>query len=408
MNVLIQLLNRIVMTHAITRVNRKVASERTVTVMGDTLRACFRLLLSMGFRLEKPENLSEKHIEALCKEWHRLGRAPKTMQGNLSVLRIFCGWIGKKNMVKDIFHYLKDVPREELRATTVADRSKSWTANGIDLSEKIRHADSLDWRFGLMLRLQVAFGLRRMEVLQCIPWKNDEGDKFPVYKTKGGRPRIVYIDNDEQRKVLDTVKARLKKNEYLGWNTRRDGKAADLAYTMRLYSRLLPQIGITKKDALVSGHGLRAQYAENAALIASLIPVTLGGTIGQMERDELNLRRAKVSELLGHSRVGVTTAYYGSFGRAGETDSPDRARNAIQAGIEKIPPAKIKDVPQCRLNDCLLLTAELMSVKAFVDPRSIQALWEHHSSRHNTDWLSLGVQNIAALEAAANHFASVA
>jgi len=407
MNQLISLLNQLLAKHAGTRVNGKVASDRTTSSYGEGLRSMFKTIQKLGFKLEKPENLSEKHIEALCKEWYRLERSPKTMQVNLSHLRIFAGWIGKGNMVKDIFHYLPDVPREKLRVVTVAKRSKSWSENGIDVAEKIAQADAIDWRFGLMLRLQLSFGLRRMEVIQAVPWKNDHGDKFAAYATKGGRPRDIHIETPEQRKVLDIVKARLKKSETLGWPTRPDGSASDLAYSTRKYSRLLPQIGITRNEALVTGHGLRAQYAENAALIASLIPVTLGGTGGQMEKDELNLNRAKVSEKLGHSRLSITPAYYGSFGRDSTPDSPDRTKLAVEGAVSKIPTDKLREIPSERLDDCIRLNSELMSVRAFIDPRATHALWEYISSRHNTDWLALGDQNIASLEAAANHFAGV-
>lgn len=404
---LFYLLNLLLAKNAGTRVNGKVASDRTTTAYGEALRSIFKTLLKLGFKLEKPENLSEKHIEALCKEWYRLERSPKTMQVNLSHLRIFAGWIGKRNMVKDIFHYLPDVPREKLRVVTVAKRSKSWSENGIDVAAKIAEADAIDWRFGLMLRLQLSFGLRRMEVIQAVPWKNDHGTKFAAYATKGGRPRDILIETPEQRKVLDMVKARLKKSETLGWPTRPDGSASDLAYSTRKYSRLLPRIGITRDEALVTGHGLRAQYAENAALIASLIPVTLGGTGGQMDKDEMSLQRARVSEKLGHSRVSITPAYYGTFGRDNTPDSPDRTKLAVEGAVAKIPGHKLREIPSERLNDCIRLSAELMSVRAFVDPRVTHALWEYISSRHNTDWLTLGDQNIAALEAAANHFASV-
>lgn len=404
MNQLIKLLNQLLAQHAGTRVNGKVASDRTTSSYGEGLRTMFTKLVAMGYKLEKPENLSEKHIEALCKEWYRLARSPKTMQVNLSHLRIFSGWIGKGNMVKDIHHYLPDVPRDQLKVRTVASRSKSWSENGIDVVAKIKEADDIDWRFGLMLRLQLSFGLRRMEAVQAIPWKNDHVDKFSAYATKGGRPRDIHIDTPEQRQVLDMVKSRLKKSEPLGWPTRPDGSAADLAYSIRKYSRLLPQIGITRAEALVTGHGLRAQFAENAALIASLIPVTLGGTGGQMEKDEMNLQRAKVSEKLGHSRLSITPAYYGSFPRDNTPDSPDRTKLAVEGSVKKIPADRVKDIPDERLDDCIRLTSELMSVRAFIDPRSTHALWEFHSGRHNTEWLTPGANNIAALESAANHF----
>jgi integrase len=398
-------LNALLAKNAPTRVNGSVASERTMTAAGDSLHASFKRLIKLGYRLQDPENLTTKHIEALCKDWYKEGFKPKTIQGNLSHLRIFCRWIGKGEMVKDAAHYLPQVPREELRVKTIAEKSKSWAANGIDVAEKVREADALDWRFGIMLRMAVAFGLRRMEVIQCIPWKVDRGNKFSAYKTKGGRPRDIYIDTDEQRKVLDHVKALLKPNERMGWLTQCDGSKATLEYSLAKWNKMLAKIGITKQASNCTGHGLRAQYAENAALIADMIPPTLGGSGGQMPKAVLDLKRIQVSELLGHSRKRVTGAYYGSFGRDDIPDSPERTKEAIAAAVPLIPAEKLKSVSQERMNDCIRLTAELMTASAFVEPSVTQALWEYHSSRHCTDWLAPGVHNIAALEAAANHFA---
>lgn len=253
--------------------------------------------------------------------------------------------------------------------------------------------------------MAVAFGLRRMEVIQCIPWKVDQGNKSAPYKTKGGRPRDIYIDTDEQRKVLDHVKALLKLNERMGWLTQCDGSIASLEYSLAKWNKMLAKIGITKQASNCTGHGLRAQYAENAALIADMIPPTLGGSSGQMPKAVLDLKRIQVSELLGHSRKSVTGAYYGSFGRDDIPDSPERTKEAIAAAVPLIPAEKLKSVSQERMNDCIRLTAELMTASAFVEPSVTQALWEYHSSRHCTDWLAPGVHNIAALEAAANHFA---
>jgi hypothetical protein len=149
---------------------------------------------------------------------------------------------------------------------------------------------------------------------------------------------------------------------------------------------------------------LRAQYAENAALIVNVIPPTLGGSTGQMSKDDLDLKRVQVSELLGHSRISVTSAYFGSFERGTVPDSPDRTKTAIEKSAVIIPVEKIKDIPPDRLTDCIRLTTELIAVGAYVEPRVTQALWEHHSSRHCTPWLAPGASNLAALEAAANHF----
>lgn len=398
---IIALLNVILAVHAHTRVNGKVASERTTQAAGEALRAIFRLLVKLGYRLEDPRNISEKHIKVLCAEWYRLNRSPKTIQGYLSQLRTFCGWIGKKGLVKDVYYYLPHVPKEDLRVKTVAEKSKSWAEVGIDVAAKTAEATSLDWRFGLMIMAQVAFGLRRMEVLQMQPWKNDKGNKFAAYATKGGRPRDIDIDTAVQRAVLDLIKSKISKKDYLGWPTKADGSAGSLKYSKRRYNYLMEKLGINKVMAEVTGHGLRAQFAENAALLRDLIPPTLGGTSGQMPREDLDLARLQVSEQLGHSRISITGAYYGSFGRESELDSPGRAKEVIERCFAVIGSDRMHPIVNDRLADCVHLNAELTAIHVYDDPRKVQVLWEHHSRRHGVEWLSVtSGSNLAALEAA--------
>ena len=398
-------LNAILEQNAKTRVNGNVASERTHTAAKEALRAAFKVLFHCGYKIQDPANLEERHIKALCVEWHRTKKAPKTIQGYLSHLRIFSGWIGKAGLVKDIYYYLPDVPRDELRVIAVARKSKSWAEMGIDVAEKVELALQFDQRFGLMLLAQVSFGLRRMEVLQMQPWKCDKGNRFSVYKTKGGRPRDVDIDTEVQRAVLDLIKSKVGKTEHLGWKHRRDGGAATLEYCERRYNYFMEKLGITRALAEVTGHGLRAQFAENAALLRQLIPPTLGGTGGQMERDDLDLSREQVSEQLGHSRKSVTTAYYGSFGRETQLDSPDRTKHAIEAGFATIPADRLRAIPQERLGDCTHLLAELMAIGVYDDPRKVEILWKKHSRRHAVEWLAPAAgSNLASLEAAALSF----
>ena len=407
MNSVISQLNADLEKHAGTRTNGNVASARTKRAIGESLRADFRRLSELGYLLQKPDNLRDKHVAALCQSWYQREYTAKTIQVKLSYLRIYCRWIGKGEMVKDAPYYLPDVPKSELRVTSAATSSKSWAANGVNIAEKIQEADSLDTRFGAMLRLAVAFGLRRHEVLECYPWKVDKGTYFAAYKTKGDRPRNIDIDTREQRVILDQVKAMVKKSEHLGWTTMRDGSAASIEYNLSKWHKMLAKIGITKAISNVTGHGLRAQYAENAALIVNVIPPTLGGTRGQMAKEDLDLKRVQISELLGHSRKSITSAYFGSFDSGTALDSPDRTKNAIAAAAAILPLDKIKEIAPDRINDCIRLTAELMASGAYIEPSITQALWEHHSRRHATAWLAPGTSNVAALEAAANHFASL-
>lgn len=401
-------INAILGANASTRTNGRVASERTRAAIGEHIHACFNHLYKLGYKLQSPENLGDRHIAALCGFWHENKYSPKSIQSNLSYLRIFCRWMGKGNMVKSAPHYLPNVPKQELKVKTIADKSKSWAANGVDVLTKITEADAVDRRFGMMLRMALAFGLRAKEVIELCPWKHERIDRLSPEKTKNSRARDIFIDTQEQRIVLEYAKSMVKKNEHLGWIHRLDGRgAASLSYNMGRWYRALAKIGITKEDSLVTGHGLRAQYAENAALLMSVIPPTLGGTGGQMPKDDLDLKRAQVSELLGHSRISVTNAYYGTFGRNNSPDSPDRTKLAIDAGVRAIPAEILKEVPRDRLNDCTQLTGELATAGSYVDLRVVQALWEDHSRRHGVEWLTPSEKNVAALETAANHLAGI-
>lgn len=398
---LISNLNAILDKHATKRVNGRVASHSTTTSAGQTLRTCFHDLVALGYRLQDPTNLSEKHLTALCEYWHRDGRAVSTIQERLSRLRIFAEWIGKPGLVKSLPKYLPLVDPKALRVRKIATASKSWTEQGIDVAAKIGEADALDTRFGLMLRLALAFGLRRMEAVQLRPWKSDHGDKLAVYHAKNGRPRDIPVETPEQRIVLDQVKLRIKKGEHLGWKNTTRGAVASLEYNIGRYNKCMAKIGITKYDAGATGHGLRAQFAENAALMAHMIPPTLGGTGGQMPSDELLVKREQVSELLGHSRASITGAYYGSFGRNAAPDDVDRCKRNISAGIDAISKGDLVMVPSERLQDCMQLVAELSLLDIEITAKQAHHLWRTHSTRHACDWVTLLDSNVESLEVAA-------
>ena len=73
-------------------------------------------------------------------------------------------------MVKSLPKYLPQVDKNDLKVRKAALTSKSWSENGVDIKEKIYQADAIDWRFGLMIRMMLTFGLRRKEVTHNKPW----------------------------------------------------------------------------------------------------------------------------------------------------------------------------------------------------------------------------------------------
>lgn len=402
-----KLLNAILAKYAGKRVNGNVASQSTITSMGQALHTCFNDLHGLGYKLQDPANLSDKHIAALCRHWHTENKAISTIQSRLSTLRIFARWIGKSGMVKSLPHYLSDVDKKALKVRKVATISKSWSEHGINVAEKIREADELDPVFGRMLRMCLAFGLRRMEVVQLKPNKSDLGNMLRVYDAKNGRQRNVDLTTPEQRQVFDHIKQNMKGKstiEHIGWKNTIRGKDASLAYSIGRYNKCMAKIGITREDAGVTGHGLRAQYAENAALIAHMIPPTLGGTGGQMPKEALVIKREQISELLGHSRIGVTGAYYGTFGRNATHDEADRCKKNIESALDLCRPQLLKPIPHERLADCMQMITEISLLDVEITPKQMQLLWEIHSQRHATGWVTPLKGNASAIEAAAIKF----
>lgn len=384
------------------RANGEIASNLTTSSYGSVLTKIFKQLHRLGYKLDDPRNLKLKHIEVLCRHWLKTGKKISTIQTELSILRNFCKWIGKSGMIKSLAKIVPDVDPATLKNVKLARESKSWTENGVDVAEKIQEADDLDGRFGLMLRMSLAFGLRRGEALQLQPKAADLGDMLALHKTKNGRPRMIPIDTPEQRTVLEFVQSKMRsKNVFLGWEVTTRGERATLEYSLGRYNRLMARIGVTRDLVGTTGHGLRAQFAENAALIASLIPPTLGGTSGQLEREELNMKRARVSEQLGHSRISITGAYYGSFGREGSLDDAERGKRNIESSLQKLSSSLFVPVPSHRQADCIRLIDELAYVGIDITVRQVHLLWFTHSQRYAQEWIELRGRNIAALEAAA-------
>jgi integrase len=168
--------------------------------------------------------------------------------------------------------------------------------------------------------LSQAFG---GECVMFRPWKCDLGDCIAVYGNagpKGGKARMVPVETEDQRTMLDYVKSQVSSRAVLGWTHTRRGKPASLKYQIAEWKRRVAEIGITKKLAGITAHGLRAEFSEDAVMRRGVVPPVLdpegrGRAMDGVELtpEEINLARAQVSEMLGHSRLGVTNSYYGSF-----------------------------------------------------------------------------------------------
>lgn len=300
------------------RVNGKEMSAVTRERSRDVIYASLRVLHAEKYYVENVANLTDKHVEILVRHWWDKKLKPKTIENNYSRLKIFFQWMGRANVLRKggKYDYLPDVSREALKVTTVATKSKSWTENGVNVEHMLETAKMEDVRWYCMLLLELYFGLRCKEVLNIDIWHADKGDYLNIDSNiaKGGRPRIITIKNDKmgayQRKVLDYVKRQVGRKGYLRWPGKNFTQARDHYYN------LMKKHGLTKSVSGITGHGLRAEYAENQALLAGLLPPTLGGSRHQLPKEQMKAIALKVSNNLGHHDMHVAGAYYGSFRKA--------------------------------------------------------------------------------------------
>lgn len=316
LNKLIESVDAVIDREGGVRVDGKVSSFRTQRMSEQVMHETCRRLHRLGFYMESINAIGPKHVAAIVKSWHTDGLSNKTIQNQFSRLKIFVNkWMGKAGLVRDgVCSYLPNVDPSELRVRTYAEKSKSWSGNGVDIGEWLGKAEKVDERFHAMLLMGVAFGLRKKEMLMIKPWKADKGVALEIDGSvaKNGRHRSIKIEGEYgafQRHVLEHVKKVVKRSESLGWPNR------TLKQNENRYYKMMQSIGATKFDSGVTGHGLRAEFAENQALIMGLVPPALGGDKKQMskrEREEITLR---VSNEMGHGRVSVVGAYYGTFRR---------------------------------------------------------------------------------------------
>lgn len=308
--------------HGRQRVNGKVASERTFRMQKEVMRQFARALHGAGYMIDDADSLAAKHIDAVFDVWVKdKGLSTKTLQNQKSRIKQFCHWLGKPQLaeyVGQIESRYPDLHPQGFKVKTVAEKSKSWRGAGVDLNALIAAAVREDARFGAMLMLERSFGLRKKEVLLLNPWQANKGDYLFVRENiaKGGRPRKVPIVGgaygDLQKQVIDFAKKHCKRGENMAW----PGMTFEQA--QRRYYHLCARIGLTKEDAGMTGHGLRAGFAEDMMLQQGVLPSVLGGAKEMSDKGVRELIKLATSQAMGHNRKQITHAYYGQDKRIGK------------------------------------------------------------------------------------------
>lgn len=378
------------------RLNGEVNAIRTSRFDMEVMDNFARTLHGAGFKLEEVDNLGEKHIAVVFDQWVKVrGLSNKTLQGQKSRVKMFCRWLKKPGLVRfvsEIDSRYADTHAKGFSVSTVAKESKSWRAMGVDVEALFKEAMLQDQRHAAMLMLGRAFGLRKKEMLLIKLWKSDKGDRLSIIENvaKNGRPRDVAIESGEfggmQRRVLDYAKSKCNRSESLAW------PELTLAQAERRYFHYNERLGLTKAHFGVTGHGLRAGYAEDLMLLRGILPPTLGGTKEMSNEMHRVSAKFNASKALGHNRMDITHAYYGSdkrHAKAGEILGYEFAEPMVLSQQEKAvlwvseKPVAVEGAPeQYALSgvsaELAYITVQIMSGQNEVSRLSVGQFIEQH------------------------------
>ena len=301
-------LKQILMQHnSATARGGKAAGYATQVARQETLERGFKELRDLGYKLEDVRHFKEKHLTALSHQWEAKGLSASTIQNRISVFRTFAEWIGKPGMILSSDHYVKN-PQSVTRHC-VAQSDKTWSGQHKHLAALLTALHTTEPYVALQLELQRAFGLRMREAALLKVHAADKGTYLAVnWGTKGGRDRVIPIETDYQRDVLNRAKTMItqKRNSLIPENY-------NFKQWKNHYYYVCHQHGISRKDGITS-HGLRHERLNEIYhnITGQLSPVKNNGDPGNGVSSPLDqLARQEIAEVAGHSRPSIASAYVG-------------------------------------------------------------------------------------------------
>ena len=308
---------------------KRTASIQTTRDYVKRLKSSIRELTAQNIKIQNLNELSRKQMTQLVRKWVKDGRSASTMANKVTVLHRMGVWMGKPYMCPSLPDLLVEIGEDPDLANRQysAVVSKAVTARNIDPETLFKQMDELCIVAGLQLRLQLHFGLRVLETVMFKPFAADRGNElFVMDGTKGGKARMVPIETEEQRALLEETKV-VASNNPKGILC---DKKRKLNQAVSRYYYLCVKIGLTKKDLGATSHGLRHTFANEQFKKLTGVDSPVNGGARLSQSDEIAARTA-VSRLLGHERTSITSAYIGNH------VTLERSRRAnIKALIQKL------------------------------------------------------------------------
>ena len=288
----------------------RVVSLSTRKTYKERMKTLISKLDQINMRVQNLDELGSKQVKLCFQRFEEEGWSASWISNLNTTVRRFGIWIGKPDLCPQIGKLLKNP--ERFRRMTSATRIKDWDGLGQEFEDIVLKVDAKDPITGFQLRFARAFGVRVQEILMLRPisaLRDDRRSLFISAGTKGGLPRHIPIETDEQRQLIE------KAMVYASTNP--DGIVTGVpGYTLRQslnhFYYVLKTCGISNRDNGISAHGLRHGYACRIYkhITGEAAPV-MGGNEVPPARDEE--ARREISKRLGHSRINITNHYLGNY-----------------------------------------------------------------------------------------------
>ena len=252
-------------------------------------------LEEMGYRHMDAHSLKPKHVEKLVERWLAEKLSPGTIKNRMSALRWWAEKIGKENIIART-NAAYGIP-DRVYVTNISKAKEL-------VMEQLSQLRTDCIR--ISLRLQAAFGLRRVESIKINPSWADRGNALVLKDswTKGGRAREIPIRTLEQRQLIDEAKALAK------------GKSL-VAPDYKTYAAYLKHFRYEcERIGIHAFHGHRHFYAQARykELTGQECPARGGPTSKQLTAKQKSIDREAreiISREMGHGREQVTAVYLG-------------------------------------------------------------------------------------------------
>jgi integrase len=283
----------------------KAVSFATQDARREILEQGFKELRALGFKLPDVRGFKERHMTALGNSWEAKGLSASTIQNRISIFRVFAEWVGKVGMIRGSENYVKNPESVERHLITNID--KTWSGQQKTLAEKLELIQQHNKYVAIQMELQRAFGLRMKEAALLKPHMADKENYLAVnWGTKGGRDRVVPIQNDYQRDVLTRAKLFL-----INRNDSMTPKNFNFKQWKNHYYYVCRQVGISRKDGITS-HGLRHERLnEIYREVTGQVSPIKGGAVDSININTHEIARQEIAETAGHSRKSIAVAYIG-------------------------------------------------------------------------------------------------